>query len=205
MQDLRGADATLLEVQVPDLWKLPLGQVDLLNVLDLFELHSTEGCPKSLRAGLQSFADRTVRAIQDLPRGSSYDGFVGELGKVDGSRIPSVVRTLLSEEAERRDHAATRELLERLETVRRKLARFSTVSRNLRVEADEQYKVRVAALRAEMELELKTRLSTSPSRVKRMNSTFPLSRRVPPARLMAWLSAEPWGRLTPPGPRTYLS
>ncbi len=115
VQDLRGSDSTLLEVQVPDLWKLPLGQVHLLNVLDLFELHSTEGCPRSLKGGLQTFNDRTLREIRDLPFGASWDAFVGELAEVDAGRIPAVVRDLLAAEAERRDHSATRELLSALE------------------------------------------------------------------------------------------
>lgn len=114
MQDLRGSDSTLLEVQVPDLWKLPIGQVHILNVLDLFELHGTEGCPKALRGGLQTFYDRTSREIKDLPAGGSYDDFIKELGEVDPGRIPQVVRDLLAVEAERRDHEATQELLAKI-------------------------------------------------------------------------------------------
>jgi len=111
VQDLRGSDSTLLEVQVPDLWKLPIGQVHLLNLLDLFELYSTEGAPKGLRTGLQAFFDRSSREIRDLPKGGSYDAWVAELAAVDAGRIPQVIRDLLVEEAERRDHGPTRELL----------------------------------------------------------------------------------------------
>jgi hypothetical protein len=102
-------------VQVPDLWKLPIGQVHLLNLLDLCELFRTEGAPKSLKTGLQSFWDRTSREIRDLPKGGSFDAFVAELVAVDPGRIPQVIRELLVEEAERRDHGATRELLATLE------------------------------------------------------------------------------------------
>ena len=48
-------------------------------------------------------------------------------------------------------------------------------------------------------LQLKRRLSTWSSRVKQMNWTMPLRRPVAPAELMAWLSAEPWSRVTPLG------
>lgn len=114
VQDLRGSDTTLLEVQVPDLWKLPLGQVHLLTVLDLMELASTEGCPKVLRAGLQSFMDRTTREIEDLPRGESFNAFVAELSAVDPERVPQVLRELLAAQAEERNHEGAKVLVDRV-------------------------------------------------------------------------------------------
>ena len=102
VQDLRGSDATLLEVQIPEMLRRPLGQVHILNVFDLMALATTEGCPKGLVRDLRAWSERMERQIRDLPRGASFDEFVRDVAEIDGGRVPESFRQFMLGEGERR-------------------------------------------------------------------------------------------------------
>jgi hypothetical protein len=112
---LRGSDLTLLEVQLPDLLRRPIGQIAPVNVMDLIELAATEGRPRKLDRGLQLFVDGVRRQVADIPKGRSWDEFLDALGELSGSQVPLRFRAMLEEEAESTERNAPKvhALLER--------------------------------------------------------------------------------------------
>ncbi len=118
VQDLRGSDPTLLEVQLPDVLRRPLSQLAPLNVLDLVELANTEARPRSLGRGLDAFVLAVERQMADIPAGQPWDEFVAEFEEIGGERVPLRFREIWQAEAERRerDGEPALELLERWNT-----------------------------------------------------------------------------------------
>ena len=108
VQEIRGSDPTLLEVQLSEMLRRPLGQLAPINVMDLIELASTEGRPRSLNRGLGAFVDGVARQIADIPSGRSWEEFLGELEELEGARVPLRFREILAQEAERDERAADR-------------------------------------------------------------------------------------------------
>jgi hypothetical protein len=106
---------TLLEVQLPDLLRRPIGQIALVNVMDLIELAATEGRPRKLDRGLQLFVDGVRRQVADIPKGRSWEEFLDALGELSGRQVPLRFRAMLEEEAEsaERNPPQVRALLER--------------------------------------------------------------------------------------------
>ncbi|MEQ1501269.1 MAG: hypothetical protein ABMB14_03520 [Myxococcota bacterium] len=112
---LRGSDPTLLEVQLPELLRRPIGQIALVNVMDLIELAVTEGRPKPLDRGLQAFVQGLRRQVADIPKGRSWEQFLDELGELSGTQVPLLFREMLAEEGREPERATARvsALLER--------------------------------------------------------------------------------------------
>lgn len=115
VQNLRGSDPTLLEVQLQDLLRRPMGQLAPVNMLDLIALADTEGRPRSLERNLMTFVERISSSIGDLPIGAPWEEFLSELEEVEGDRAPHRFREMLRREAERSDRNPERigRLLER--------------------------------------------------------------------------------------------
>lgn len=115
VQNLRGSDLTLLEVQLQDLLRRPMGQIALANVLDVITLAETEGRPRSLERSLQLFVERIAANIADLPRGAPFEELLAELSEMEGDRVPHRFREILQQESERSDRDGERigELLEK--------------------------------------------------------------------------------------------
>jgi len=103
VQDLRGSDLTLLEVQLPDMLRRPLSQLAPVNVLDLVELAQTEGRPRSLARGLDNFIQAIRRQMADIPDGQPWEEFVAEFEEIGGDRVPHAFREIWQAEAERRE------------------------------------------------------------------------------------------------------
>lgn len=112
---LRGSDATLLEVQLPDVLRRPLGQIAVVNVMDLVALAESPGVPRSLERGLAGFVDGLSRLLADIPKGRSWDQFVDELSELSGRQVPHKFRAMLAAEADSPERAQARvqSLLER--------------------------------------------------------------------------------------------
>ncbi len=107
-QQLRGSDPTLLEVQLSDLLRRPLGQVAPANMMDLVELADTEGRPTSLERRLQNFVDAVGRQISDIPNGRAWTEFLDELDTLEGGRVPLRFRGFLEGQLERDDRESER-------------------------------------------------------------------------------------------------
>lgn len=110
VQDLRGSDPTLLEVQLPDMLRRPLSQLAPINVLDLIELAGTEERPKTLARGLDNFVQAVERQMADIPDGQAWDEFVAEFADIEGDRVPLRFRDMWLKEADRRDRAGEKAL-----------------------------------------------------------------------------------------------
>jgi hypothetical protein len=106
LHPLRGKDPTTLEVQLQDLLRRPLGQLEPLNVLDILALNELEEPPKSLKMGLGDFARRMAREVADLPNGKSWDAFIDELAALDAEMVPLSFRKLLAEDLVRGEREA---------------------------------------------------------------------------------------------------
>lgn len=115
---LRGSDPTLLEVQLSELLRRPIGQIALVNVMDLIELANTVGRPRSLDRSLHAFVDGVRRQVADIPKGRSWEDFLEELTHLSGNQVPLAFRTMLAMEGEEpeRARATVRALLERWES-----------------------------------------------------------------------------------------
>lgn len=115
IQEIRGSDPTLLEVKLPEILRRPLGQIAPINVMDLIELATTEGCPRALSRKLQDFTKGVARQIADIPSGRSWEEYLDELQALEGSRVPLRFREILGAEAERPERSADKiqALLER--------------------------------------------------------------------------------------------
>lgn len=103
VQNIRGSDPTLLEVQLQDLLRRPMSQLAMINVLDLIALSETEGRPRSLERSLQLFVDRIAASMADLPAGPPWQDFLAEIDGIEPSRVPHRFREMLSREAQRED------------------------------------------------------------------------------------------------------
>ncbi len=101
VQEIRGSDPTLLEVQLSEMLRRPLGQLHPANVMDLIELATTEGRPRSLDRGLQAFVPKMAREIADIPNGPPFREFLDELRELPGERVPHQFREILAAEADR--------------------------------------------------------------------------------------------------------
>lgn len=115
VQPLRGSDPTLLEIQIPEMLRRPIGQIAPVNMMDLIQLAVTEGRPKGLDRALQAFVDGLGRQVADIPKGSNWDQFLDELDELQGHQVPYRFREMLAEEAHRDNRAGprVRALLER--------------------------------------------------------------------------------------------
>ncbi|MCB9667969.1 MAG: hypothetical protein H6736_17095 [Alphaproteobacteria bacterium] len=117
LQQLRGSDPTLLEVQLPDLLIRPSSQLEPPNLCDLFALSELESCPKSVKLRLQNFIDRAKAEMSEISEGSDMATFVREIDAVDPERVPASFRAFLGQLVGRpgRDSTGLKGLLEKLE------------------------------------------------------------------------------------------
>jgi hypothetical protein len=115
VQPLRGSDPTLLEIQLNDMVRRPLGQIAPVNIMDLVELAETQGRPAALDKALQTFVEGVGRQIADIPKGRSWDDYLTELEGLPGRQVPHRFRQMLELETTRDNRAAprVRALLER--------------------------------------------------------------------------------------------
>ncbi len=113
-QNLRGSDPTLLEVQVQDLLRRPIGQLEPINLLDLLALSEVIEPPQSLVVSLPEFQKRVRREVRDIPNGQEFSNFIDEVVKIEHPRVPLVFRQILRAETERegRDIERLKEILE---------------------------------------------------------------------------------------------
>ncbi len=115
VQPLRGSDPTLLEIQLSDMVRRPLGQIAPVNIMDLVELAGTEGRPMALDKALQTFVEGVGRQVADIPKGRSWEDYLTELEELPGRHVPHRFREMLELETTRDNRAAprVRALLER--------------------------------------------------------------------------------------------
>ena len=116
--ELRGSDPTLLQVQLPDLLRRPIGQIAPMNLMDLIELASTPGRPKEVDAALQRYVDGIARQVADIPHGRSWEQYLEDLEELAPTAVPHRFRQLLEAESEDRPDTTAR--------VRRILDRWAT-------------------------------------------------------------------------------
>lgn len=102
VQQLRGSDATLLEVQVQPLVRRPMGQLAPENVLDLLALAESDEKPRSLTRQLEQFVERCSREIVDMP-GTSFADMLAELAPIDAERVPASFRAWIAAEQDKPD------------------------------------------------------------------------------------------------------
>lgn len=105
---LRGSDLTLLEVQLPDLLRRPIGQIAHVNVMDLIELSKTDGRPKTIDRTLQAFVDGLKRQVADIPKGPLWEQYLEELGELSGKQVPLRFRAMLAEEGSEPERATAK-------------------------------------------------------------------------------------------------
>ncbi len=141
---LRGSAVSLLQVQIPEMLRRPIGQVALVNVMDLIELSATDGRPKPLDKQLQTFVGGIRRQVTDIPKGRSWEMFLEDLEELPPEHVPHAFRAMLAEESEFRPDTRTRvaELLERWSTV--EPLPFDVGTRAVRIQKAEMEKPRVA-------------------------------------------------------------
>ncbi len=106
--ELRGCDQVLLEAQLPDLLRRPIGQIAPLNVMDLVELASTEGRPKATDRALQGFVAGLPRQLADIPRGRSWEIFLTDLEELPADGVPLVFRSMVEAEGRNRPDTTAR-------------------------------------------------------------------------------------------------
>lgn len=118
VQTLRGSDATLLEVQLQNLLRRPMGQLAPENVLDLLALAEAEGRPRSVGKQLEQFVERCGNELADMPP-PAFTEFLDEVQPIDADRVPLTFRLWLEREAARtgRDTARIEGWLEELNAV----------------------------------------------------------------------------------------
>lgn len=116
LQNLRGSDPMLLEVQLQDLLLRPSSQLEPPNLCDLFALNEVEGTSRSLKNALQAFIKRAKGEMAEIADGQEIGTFVRELDAIEPERVPASLRTFLGELSEResRDTAGLKALLEKL-------------------------------------------------------------------------------------------
>lgn len=117
LQNLRGSDPMLLEVQLQDLLLRPSSQLEPPNLCDLFALDEVDGTSRSLKKALEGFVKRARGEMAEIADGSEMATFVREIGEVEPSRVPASFRAFLGELAARegRDVAGLKALLSDLE------------------------------------------------------------------------------------------
>ena len=117
-QNLRGSDATLLEVQLQNLLRRPMGQLALINAMDLLALSELESPPRSVVTELARFVERCSTEVAELPP-SGMNELLDELGSVEATRVPETFRAWLLRESGRdiRDQSRIREILDGYEGV----------------------------------------------------------------------------------------
>lgn len=98
LQPLRGSDPVLLEVQIQDLLRRPVAQLQPENVCDLIALGDLADPPAALRKGLEAFVERVRRETRDLPDGLSFAAFLGEFAALPPERIPATLRAIFAHE-----------------------------------------------------------------------------------------------------------
>ena len=106
-QQLRGSDAVLLEVQISDLLRLPMGQLDPVNVLDLLALGELDDQPKAFSEALEQFAKRCSAEVADLPNGEAFSAFTEEILKIDAAMVPATFRGWMTRENDRPEREAS--------------------------------------------------------------------------------------------------
>lgn len=107
LQNLRGSDPMLLEVQLEDLLIRPSSQLEPPNLCDLFALDECEEAPKIVRTRVRTFIDLARAEMAEIADGSEMKTFVEELTQVAPARIPTTLRTFLGELAERESRDGT--------------------------------------------------------------------------------------------------
>lgn len=95
LQKLRGSDPVLIEVQIPDLLNRPSGQLEPVNLCDLFALSEIDERPKVIVARLEKFIERAKEEMIDIPDGPPMVAFIDELREVDPTLIPERLRAHL--------------------------------------------------------------------------------------------------------------
>jgi hypothetical protein len=117
LQNLRGSDPMLLEVQLQDLLLRPSSQLEPPNLCDLFALGELDEAPKAVRSRVGSFLDRARAELAEIADGAEMKTFADEIAAVAPARVPTSLRTYLAELASResRDGAPLERLLEGLE------------------------------------------------------------------------------------------
>lgn len=101
LQKLRGSDPTLLEIQIQDLLSRPGSQLEPLNLLDLYALAEHPEPPKRIKHALETFVDRVAQEISGIPDGSALREFAAEYDDLEGGRVPTTFRELLTRLGER--------------------------------------------------------------------------------------------------------
>ena len=84
----------MLEVQIPDMLRRPMGQLAPANVCDLVALAEYDDCPRTLKEGLDKFVERTAKEVTDIPPGTLFEGFLDELAEIEADS-PGKVFTVL--------------------------------------------------------------------------------------------------------------
>ncbi len=103
-QALRGSDKLMLEVQIPDMLRRPMGQLAPENVCDLVALAEFADCPRTLKEGLDKFVERTAKEVTDIPQGPAFEAFLSELEGIEANRVPATYRTWMATQADERQN-----------------------------------------------------------------------------------------------------
>ena len=102
-QDLRGIDPTILEVQLQEMLRRAMQQIAIQNQLDIISLHDSGLAPNSVTRDVARFVERVAGELEDLPEGPEWDQYIQTVGEIALDQIPTSFRTLLSNEASRRE------------------------------------------------------------------------------------------------------
>ena len=137
LQKLRGSDPVLIEVQIPDLLNRPSGQLEPVNLCDLFALSEIDERPKVIIARLEKFIERAKEEMIDLPDGPPMVAFIDELRDVEPELIPDRLRRHLKvlSQREGRENKEILSLLASLEGIEPK--RFELGTKVTRVQRAE--------------------------------------------------------------------
>ncbi len=156
VQNLRGSDPTLLEVQLQNLLRRPMGQMALLNALDLVALSEVDDVPRSIRGELGRFVERCAKEVTEQPA-ATFAALLDELDEVPPERVPDTFRGWIAREAERdgRDARRIRGLVDRWAAV--PAEPFVIGERSARVERGETAGRRGAATRERTRAQARTR------------------------------------------------
>lgn len=104
-QPLRGSDATLLEVQLQNLLRRPLVQLDAQNALDLLALAESPERPKSLARQIEQYVDRCANEVADMPA-AAFAELLAEVEPLPPELVPRTFREWVASAAERSDRDA---------------------------------------------------------------------------------------------------
>lgn len=106
LDNLRGMDPVMLEVTITDALRKPVGQLEPVTLADLLALAESDDAPDGLKGELTRFQERIGREIADIPDGTSWAEFVGEMRALDATRVPAWLRATIASEASREGRAA---------------------------------------------------------------------------------------------------